>query len=316
MAEILSPSDKMPPMPTTDIDRLTAFLNAGHPCVMIPTMEEDHAMVVVRTVADDLRRHALAWTVTRGLHDAMIQEETSIPDTTHPAGALAHLAKHTPTKSLVIMLDLAGHLKDERTLRSMRELLAKLERVESTLVLVDPSDDFPACVCAVATRLDLTLPGDKELEQIVKSTLRTAHGQSAIDVQLSKEDFAAIVQNLSGLSRRQARQAVIETISDDRRIDAGDIKRIIDFKRRALRSVGVLEPIETLITLEEVGGLANLKKWLKLRENAMSEEAIEFGIEPPRGVLMLGVQGGGKSLSAKAVATAWRRPLVRMDVGA
>lgn len=304
------------PMPRTDIDQLSRLINAGHPCVMLPTFEEDHAMAVIRTVADELRRHALAWTVTRGLHDALIREETNIPDTTHPAGALTHLAKHTPARSIIVMLDLAGHLKDDRTLRALRELFDHLQRVESTLILIDPTDDFPASVCAVAARLDLTLPGELELEQIVKNTLRSAHGQSAINVQLTREDFAAIVQNLSGLSRRQARQAVIETISDDRRIDASDIKRIIDFKRRALRSVGVLEPVETLITLDQVGGLENLKKWLKLRENAMSEEAIEFGIEPPRGVLMLGVQGGGKSLSAKAVATAWKRPLVRMDVGA
>ncbi len=303
-------------MPRTDYDCFTKLILARHPCVLIPTFEEAHALEVVRTVAGERQMHALMWTVTTGLQDAMVRDDAIIADTAHPAGALAHLCKHTPSRTLVIMLDLAGHLKDERTLRSLRELLSKLAAVESTLVLIDPSDEIPSSIRAAATRMDLSLPGTEELTQIVKSTLREMHNRRAVDVQLIRGDFDAIVQNLSGLSRSQARQAVIETVSDDQRIDASDLKRIIEFKKRALRGVGVLEPVETFITLDQIGGLANLKKWLRLRENALSEEAIAFGIEPPRGVLMLGVQGAGKSLSAKAVATAWKRPLVRMDVGA
>ncbi len=303
-------------MPRTDHTLLTQLITARHPCVLIPTFEEQHALNVIRAVASEVRRHALVWTVTRGLHDAMIEDEISIPDTAHPAGALAHLCKHTPERSLVVMLDLSHHLKDDRTLRCLRELIAKMERAESTVVLVDADGDYPPAIKSASARMDLTLPGAAELEQIVRSTLRTIHSQQAINVQLGREDFDAIIQNLSGLSRRQARQAIIETVSEDRLIDATDLKRIIEYKKRALRTVGVLEPIETLVTLDEVGGLENLKKWLNLRANALSEEAIEFGIEPPRGVLMLGVQGAGKSLSAKAVATAWKRPLVRMDVGA
>jgi SpoVK/Ycf46/Vps4 family AAA+-type ATPase len=162
----------------------------------------------------------------------------------------------------------------------------------------------------------LSLPGADEVEEIVRQTVRELHNERAIEIQLRKEDLQAIVQNLQGLPRRQVRQAVIEAIVNDRKLDASDVKEIIAFKKRSLRGLGVLEPVETVATLDEIGGMANLKAWLSQRSGALSDEAKEFGIEPPRGLLMLGVQGAGKSLSAKAVATAWKRPLMRMDVGA
>jgi SpoVK/Ycf46/Vps4 family AAA+-type ATPase len=301
-------------MSLTDADCLARLLRARQPCVYLPTLEESYARHVIRTAAAD--RHILEWRVTTGLRDGVVRDQTSIPDTEHPAGAMTHLMQHPPHKSVVVMLDLACHLKDERTLRCLRDAIDVLSDVETTIVLVDPGDDLPPVIRASAQRLELSLPGAKELDDLVRTTVRELHGYQKIDVQLRKEDLAAIVQNLQGLSRRQAREAVIDAISEDRRLDASDVPRIIAFKKRALRSMGVLEPIETLITMDEIGGMGHLKKWLNLRSRALADDAVEFGVEPPRGILMLGVQGAGKSLSAKAVATAWRRPLVRMDVGA
>jgi SpoVK/Ycf46/Vps4 family AAA+-type ATPase len=124
-----------------------------------------------------------------------------------------------------------------------------------------------------------------------------------------------VLKNLRGLTRRQARQIIIDTVCDDCRFDENDIPVILAQKRKALSGLGLLEYVESPTTLEEVGGLEKLKAWLCQRQNALSDDAMSFGITAPRGVLMLGVQGAGKSLSAKAVATAWRRPLLRMDVG-
>src|SRR5689334_6776287 len=107
----------MPPMPLSDADALHDLLRARHAAVYVPTYEEEHALDVVRAVAADRKRHFLIWTVTRGLRDGMIEDEATIPDTAHPAGAMTHLALHAPANSMIAMLDLAGHLADERTLR-------------------------------------------------------------------------------------------------------------------------------------------------------------------------------------------------------
>jgi SpoVK/Ycf46/Vps4 family AAA+-type ATPase len=125
-----------------------------------------------------------------------------------------------------------------------------------------------------------------------------------------------IIRNLRGLTRRQAERIIIETVADDRRFDDDDVNLVISSKRRMLQRGGLLEYIQTPLTLDEIGGMRRLKRWLKIRRNALTPKGEDFGVDAPRGVLMLGVQGGGKSLCAKAVATAWHQPLLRMDPGA
>ncbi len=122
-----------------------------------------------------------------------------------------------------------------------------------------------------------------------------------------------MIRNLRGLSRRQVRQVVLDAVTDDRRLDASDLNHMLAAKRQFLTGDGMLEYVETPAHIGEIGGMNNLKAWLARRSDALSEAATSFGLTPPRGIFMLGVQGSGKSLAAKAVATAWSRPLLRMD---
>jgi hypothetical protein len=215
---------------------------------------------------------------------------------------------------MYVMLDLAGHLKDERTLRTMREALQKVDAFGGNLVLLDPHEDLPPAVGAIATRFEVSFPDAQELEGIVRQTVRRVKEDRNIEVSLTKDELDAIVRNLGGLDRRQAKQVILDVICDDARFDASDIPRILGRKRKAVGS-GPLEYVEAPVSLDEIGGLRALKDWLGARQNSLTEQAAEFGLAPPRGVLMLGVQGAGKSLSAKAVATAWQRPLLRLDAG-
>ena len=303
-------------MPETDTTRMASHLVSRQPCVVLSTTEEEYALEVIREAAEAEQREVLVWTITTGLRDGMIQNAVAIADTAHPAGAMTWLLTAPPRQTVIVFLDLAGHLKDERTMRCLRELIATLPAHRSTAVLLDAAESLPPVVNAVATRLTLSLPDGEEVEAIVKTTLREVNQEKRVDVALTRSELETIVRNLQGLSRRQVRQAALETVCDDTRLDASDLPRVIAFKRRALAGVGLLEFVEAPTNLDSIGGLTKLKQWLDVRNLALTDEAVEFGITPPRGILMLGVQGGGKSLSAKAVATAWGRPLLRMDVGA
>jgi SpoVK/Ycf46/Vps4 family AAA+-type ATPase len=150
----------------------------------------------------------------------------------------------------------------------------------------------------------------------VRRTARRLHEEKPIELNLSEAELTAIIRNLRGLNRRQAERVVEDIIRADQRLSADDLDRVILHKREHIQSDGMLEFVSAPDSLDSIGGMGRLKRWLESRSESLSPRAIEAGLPAPRGVLLLGVQGAGKSLCAKAIATAWKRPLMRMDVGA
>ncbi|MHC4444919.1 MAG: AAA family ATPase [Planctomycetota bacterium] len=303
-----------------DQERFEQLLTAHHPCVFICTHEEDYALRIVRETAFQMGYDLSGcgmyiWSVVRGVHDGLMSESRPIPETEHPAGALYHLSR-IEDRSICVMLDLVSHLQDDRILRLLRDLINKFRELGSHLIIIDHRDNLPAVVAGEATRFELSLPGEEELEEIIRDTLRRMHKKGRIEVDMTRRSLQTIIRNLRGLTRRQVEQIIVDVVADDRRFDADDINRILARKRQALQHGGLLEYVESPISLSEIGGLRRLKHWLKQRSSSLTDEAKAFGLGRSRGVLMLGVQGAGKSLCAKAIATAWQRPLLRMDVGA
>lgn len=319
-----------------DSDRLRSLLESSNSCIFIPTDEEEHALRLVRDCAMSLGCPLRQWDVVRGITDGLLFPSPSRPEegTEHPAAALYRFSEYTEP-SICIMLDLVGHLGDERTLRAARHTIGAFDRAQEgawggspppgqsranqlgsgRLVIVDHRDNLPSVLRTAAVRMELSPPDEKEAEEIVVATLRRVHRQRAIEIGLSKRDLAKIIDNLRGLSRRQIEQVVIEAVWDDRRFTACDLPAMLARKRELVCEGGLLEFVDAPTDMGDIGGLGRLKTWLKDRENALSDEAGEFGIDPPRGLLMLGVQGAGKSLCAKAIATAWKRPLMKLDPG-
>src|SRR4051794_31899896 len=228
----------------TDQQRFEELVIARHPCVSIVTFEEDQALRIVRTAAMELRLEMPLWSITHGVRDGLLEDRSgaSIADTEHPAAALYHfIHDRAPAgggRGLYVMLDLAGHLKDERTLRMFREALAVLGRARSTVVLIDQKDELPQVVCASSTRFELSLPDEAELHQIVKDTLREVNAQQPVTLAMSRAGLAAVIRNLHGLTRRQVRQIVIDCLAMDLRFDDQDLNAVLARKRQALSGSG------------------------------------------------------------------------------
>jgi len=297
-----------------DLERLARLFYARHPFVSILTYEEAYALGLVRELARRFNRPLRVWSVTTGLYREG-DESGIVHDTEHPAAALYYLAHQEP-EVIGVTLDLAEHLKEPRTLRALRDLVGTIRRYQGMLVMIDSRDDLPEVVSVEASRFEPSYPDEQELLQIVTQTLRTFHQAHPIKIEISRRDLDVIIRNLRGLTRREAEQVIIDAVAEDRKFQADDLHRILNQKRLLIQKGGLLEYIETPASLDEIGGLARLKRWLDQRRDTLSRDAASYGLEAPRGVLMLGVQGSGKSLCAKAIATAWRRPLLRMDVGA
>lgn len=298
-----------------DSERLENLIKGHHPCITVITHEEAFALELIRDAALRLKWDMALWTITSGVRDGLFTGGPAVPESEHPAAAIFHLARQDK-KFIAVALDLIEHLKDARTVRVLRDLIYQFEQTGSTLIMIDSRDELPSVIQSHATRFDISLPDAEELENIVLKTLRSFHQEKPIEVNITRAGLKTIIRNLRGLTRRQARQIILDAVAEDRRFDASDINTVLARKRQMLQGDGLLEYIEVPVDLNEIGGLARLKAWLKQRQDAMSDGAVEFGISAPRGVLMLGVQGAGKSLCAKAIATAWQRPLLRMDPAA
>lgn len=301
--------------PSEDQYQLELAFRSAQPCVMILTNEEDEAMGAVVAAAVRCDRSILCWDAVDGMCNGIPGESEVLADTQHPAGALFGLSKE-PTQRVAIFRDLAKHLEDPKTLRALRLAIENMRSLGGTVVLIDHNADYPSAIKSHARQIEISLPDSDEIESLVVSTLKDLHSRAKINAKLSRREMTVVTKNLAGLNRRQVRQVVTECVVEDRKFDADDLNHMLASKRRMLANDGLLEYIESPVKLEDVGGLRKLKRWLKLRERVMQGDGEVTGLRAPRGVLMLGVQGAGKSICAKAIAAAWQRPLLRMDPSA
>ncbi len=310
-------------------DQIYRLVRAGHTCIRIVTDDEAEAISAVNEAAMSLDLPVMAWSAVRGVHNGLIVSAQAVPETENAAAGLFTLAR-SEGPAIFLTLDLAAFLsQDERTLRAWRELVHGCEQRRAfgagtakksvgsggCVVMIDHRAEAPAIVDKMSVHIETPLPDAEALERVVKETFRRLHREAGVSTDLSRDDLRSIVTNLRGLTCRQAARLAAEAMLDDRKFTIDDLPIILDGKRRLIESEGILEHVDSPGSIDQIGGMARLKRWLAQRTEALSLDAAEFGLPPPRGMLLLGVQGGGKSLCAKAVATAWRRPLLRMDVG-
>ncbi|MHC4425311.1 MAG: AAA family ATPase [Planctomycetota bacterium] len=298
-----------------DIERFEQLINGSYCCISIVTYEEQHALEIVRQAALSLDRDLWTWSVAGGVRPGLLADGLFIADTETAAAGLCNLAA-TKEGSICATLDLAEHLKGGLALRALRDIIHRFEKNGSTLVMIDSGDKLPEVVKSYARPFEISFPDEKELQGIIRRTLRRFNREKPIEVGITKKGLSTIVRNLRGLSRRQAERIIVDTVADDRCFDDNDINVVIASKRQMIQRGGLLEYIQTPLDLSEIGGMRRLKKWLAGRKDAFTSKAEGFGLKAARGVLMLGVQGAGKSLCAKAIATAWHQPLLRLDPGA
>lgn len=298
-----------------DVQSLKKLIDAGHACISILTHEEQYALEVIRHTAMNLDRKLWIWSAADGVREGLLKDCDPIPKTEPAVIGLAGMAETEPN-SICVLLDVIVHLqKDARAMRRFREIVHDHESTGRTLILVDSAPNVPDIVRSYATPFELSYPDEEELNKIVRRTLRKIAQTMPIEVKITKKGMDTIVRNLRGLTRRQAERVVADTVADDSLFSDADIHVVVSSKRRMIQRGGLLEFIKTPQTLDEIGGMRKLKTWLTHRKGAFKSEAQEFGLNAPKGVLMLGVQGAGKSLCAKAIATAWGQPLLKLDPG-
>jgi SpoVK/Ycf46/Vps4 family AAA+-type ATPase len=185
-----------------------------------------------------------------------------------------------------------------------------------TLVITAPSLKLPAELSAQVEYVDLPLPDEKQLRALVDQTFARISRTRSLKCKLDSAGLDALARNLRGLTEEEAERAVAQAVIARYALSPEVIADVVELKRDMLRRSGVLEFLEPTDGIGDIGGLENLKHWLEQRKGSWEESARNFGLDPPRGVLLLGVQGCGKSLCARAIAGSWGLPLVKFDSAA
>src|SRR5438128_917658 len=185
-----------------------------------------------------------------------------------------------------------------------------------TLILTAPSISMPPELESLVEYVDLPLPDLPRLRQIVEETFKRLSKAHTLQLKLDESGVNAMAANLRGMTEEEAERAISQTLVARYALCPETITDVLEAKKELLRHSGMLEFIDTFENMGSVGGLDNLKRWLAQRRGAWEDAAREFGLEPPRGVIILGVQGCGKSLCARAIAGEWKIPLVKFDTAA
>lgn len=285
------------------VRELSALLGAGTPVIAIVTLEEERAVALCHEAAQRLGASFGVWSSHRGL-------EPFDPAAVEP-GALLDAVERAPSPSVVALLDFHVALEDPRVARRVRDLIPGLAADGRALVLISPRAELPAGLAADAAVMELPLPDESELGGALDALVSewTAGAAPLGAAQRHRAIVAA-----TGLTANQARRAFRRALRTDSQLADPSIGVILREKKRILaRDLG-LEYIDGLDGPDLIGGLESFKSWLAERALAFSPEARQFGLHIPRGVMLLGVQGCGKSLSAKCVAVQFGVPLLRLDL--
>ncbi len=302
---------------------LAELLKARHPLLLVETHEDDRAVDEVAAVAMDpeLRtpRAVYDWSATHGLakRGAEGNQSTKAPtaalqqvlDLDEPAVAVFRDLHHA--------LGAAGRPADPNVVRLLRDIASKFRTNPhpGCLVMVSPVSALPPDLEKVVTIVDFALPDEDEIRSLLDGMVEMNRQSGRIKVTASEDDLERLTKAAVGLTLAEAENAFARGMVNDGELSGDDVEVILEEKRQTIRKSGVLEFVRAEGSLDGVGGLENLKRWLKKRDDAWLDAAKAWGLPEPKGVLITGVPGCGKSLTAKCVAGAWGLPLLRLDVG-
>ena len=293
-------------------EELNVLVQAQYPLIYLVTSEEERAEQAIVTIAKASRpqRRVFVWTVTHGLVDYEQPKNVTQHNTVSPEAAIEWVMNRQRDPSIFIFKDLHPFIDSPATTRWLRDAIASFKGSQKTIILMSPLQQVPIELEKEVVVLDFQLPDMAELNQVLTQHLDQNRGR-----RLTTEAREKLLRAALGLTRDEAEKVYRKAQVTTGRLTEAEVDIVLSEKKQLVRRNGILEYIEEDETIDAVGGLEELKKWLTQRSNAFTERAREYGLPQPKGMLIMGVPGCGKSLIAKTTSRLWGLPLVRLDMG-
>jgi len=313
----------------SSIRNIQTLLMSFHPLIVIETVEEERVQTLLQTVTGEMNMTLFEWSSTQGLARSPGSVSTWVneyappgqnrpaayEDTEDPFKALQQIQDMT-LKGVFWLKDFSKHLDNDPVLvRKFREITQIFSQKTSALVVSGDSVQLPPEIAHDAVYFDLKLPGQDELNQVVREVVRSLKAKNRLQAEPIDLELQALVKALAGMTLKQARQAIAYAAMEDGKLTIEDVGKILYRKAQMIREGGVLEYFPVDDRPLNLGGFAGLKQWLDRAKVGFSPQAQELNLTPPKGILIVGIQGCGKSLASKSIAQSWKLPLLKLDAG-
>lgn len=288
---------------------LSLTLRARYPIVYIPSHEEERAEAVIAAIAKSLGRGIYIWDFVDGYQgnptDAGVGKR-------NPLQALEQIEK-VAKGAVFILRDFDRFLDDVAIARKLRNLARRLKGEPQNIIVLASQINIPDHLSEVITILEFPLPEAAEIRQEIQQISKDINKDTS--GQLEASAIEELVRSSQGLSLDRVRRVLAKAIAENGQLCADHVELILEEKRQTIRQTQILDFYPSTTEISDIGGLDNLKEWLLRRGGSFSERARQYGLPHPRGLLLAGIQGTGKSLTAKAISHHWHLPLLRLDVG-
>jgi SpoVK/Ycf46/Vps4 family AAA+-type ATPase len=292
---------------------LELLFDSEVPLIIVESSEENQVVDLFRELKPVYAMPLFKWTLTDGIQridrDMPAQQLFA-----QPADALKHI-KSVSIPGVYILADLHPFLDDPVHIRLLKDIALKFNQLNHRLVLLSHAVEVPVELQKFAAKLEIALPNRNEIEKIVRNVAQQWRQSSGNRVQAQQENLQLLVNNLCGLTRSDVERLARNAVFDDGAITPSDIPEVNQAKYKLLSTEGNLHYEYDTTEFSDVAGFTHLKDWLQQRKPFFDGSGGINAVSAPKGMLLLGVQGCGKSLAAKAVAGSWHVPLLRLDFG-
>ena len=289
-------------------DELTLLLKARYPIIYINTIEEDRVEYIIRKyIKTSLNRSIYSWDFIDGYTNNPNNEGFAKRNPVQALELVERLTAQTP--ALFLLKDFNRFLTDVSISRKLKNISRILKLQPKTIIIIGSELNIPKELSDLITILQFQLPVESEINYELKRLMES------LSIEIDQQILESLTRACQGLSLERIRRVLSKIIATYKTIDENSIKLLLNEKKQIISQTEILEYWSVDETISKIGGVDNLKNWLKKRKTSFGIQASNYGLPTPRGLLLVGIQGTGKSLTAKAIANEWQLPLLKLDVG-